>query len=55
MVSYTADENFKYCGLKRLIIEVQWNIEKAYLNNPEQTGAGLRRIHLMTIKADIDV
>lgn len=55
MVSYTNDENFKYCGLKRLIIEVQWNIEKAYLKTPEQQGVGMRRIHLMTIKADIDV
>ncbi|PKL43771.1 MAG: hypothetical protein CVV41_08360 [Candidatus Riflebacteria bacterium HGW-Riflebacteria-1] len=55
MVSYTNDENFKYCGLKRLIIEVQWNIEKAYLKNPDQPGTGQRRIHLMTIKADIDV
>ncbi|MBU1106442.1 MAG: type II secretion system GspH family protein [Candidatus Riflebacteria bacterium] len=55
MVSYTNDENFKYCGLKRLIIEVQWNIEKAYLQDPDQTGVGLRRIHLITIKADIDV
>lgn len=55
LVSYSNDENFKYCGLKRLIIEVQWNIEKAYMKKPEQPGTGLRRIHLMTIKADIDV
>lgn len=55
MVSYTNDENFKYCGLKRLIIEVQWNVEKAFLKSPEQPGTGLKRIHLMTIKADIDV
>lgn len=54
-VSYTNDDNFKYCGLKRLIIEVQWNIEKAYLKNPDQPGTGQRRIHLITIKADIDV
>lgn len=55
LVSYTKDENFKFCGLKRLIIEVQWNIERPFLKNPEQTGTGMRRIHLITLKADIDV
>ncbi len=54
-VNYTANEDFMYCGLKRLIIEVQWNIDKPNLKTPEKTGAGMRRIHLMTIKADIDV
>ncbi|GAB4281352.1 MAG: hypothetical protein Kow0029_26370 [Candidatus Rifleibacteriota bacterium] len=54
-VGYTNDENFKYCGLKRLIIEVQWNIEKPHFKNPDAPGPGLKRIHLMTIKADINV
>lgn len=54
-VAYTANEDFKYCGLKRLIIEVQWNTDKPLLRTPEKTGSGMRRIHLMTIKADIDV
>lgn len=54
-VKYTNDESFKYCGMKRLIIEIQWNIEKPFLKKPEQPGTGLRRIHLMTLKADIDV
>lgn len=54
-VTYTSDENFKYCGMKRLIIEVQWNIEKPFLKTPDQTGTGMRRIHLITLKADIDV
>lgn len=55
VVEYTDDENFKFCGLKRLIIEVQWNIEKSFLKTPDQTGTGMRRIHLITLKADIDV
>jgi type II secretory pathway pseudopilin PulG len=54
-VSYTKDEDFKYCGLKRLIIEIQWNIELPNLKNPEKTGTGMKRIHLMAIKADINV
>ncbi len=54
-VTYTANEDFKYCGLKRLIIEVQWNIDKSNLKTPDTTGSGMRRIHLMTLKADIDV
>ena len=54
-VSYTNNDDFQYCGLKRLIIEVQWNIDKPNLKDPEKTGSGMRRIHLMTIKADIDV
>ncbi len=54
-IHYTNDENFKYCGLKRLIIEVQWNFEKPFLKTPDQTGTGMKRIHLITIKADVDV
>lgn len=55
LVSYTADENFKYCGMKRLIIEVQWNTEKPNMKTPDKPGTGMRRIHLITLKADIDV
>lgn len=54
-VSYTKDDKFRYCGLKRLIIEIQWNVENAHMKDPEKTGPGLKRIHLMTIKADINV
>ena len=54
-VSYTKDENFRYCGMKRLIIEIQWNIEGPHLKNPEKTGTGMKRIHIMTVKADINV
>jgi len=54
-VGYTNNEELKFCGFKRLIVEIQWNIDKPFLKTPEQTGAGMRRIHLMTIKADIDV
>lgn len=54
-VGYTSNDDFQYCGMKRLIIEVQWNIDKPNLKDPEKTGSGMRRIHLMTLKADIDV
>lgn len=54
-VSYSKDDNFRFCALKRLIIEVQWNIELPHMKNPDQTGTGMKRIHLITIKADINV
>ncbi len=54
-VQYTKDDNFRYCGFKRLIIEVQWNIDKPHLKDPEAATKGLKRIHLITIKADINV
>jgi prepilin-type N-terminal cleavage/methylation domain-containing protein len=54
-VDYTDDENVKYCGMKRLIIEIQWNMDLGHLDDPEHQSPGLKRIHLMTLKADINV
>lgn len=54
-ISYTDNEDFKFCGLKRVIIEIQWNLERQNYSNPEAPGPGMRRIHLMTLKANIDV
>lgn len=54
-VSYTNDENFKYCGLKRLIIEIKWNLDKPHLKDPDQPGHGQRKIHLIVLKADVNV
>ncbi|MBF0500909.1 MAG: prepilin-type N-terminal cleavage/methylation domain-containing protein [Candidatus Riflebacteria bacterium] len=52
-VNYTSDEAFAYCTMKRLIIEVQWNLNRPEYSNPKAEDAGTQRIHLMTIKADI--
>lgn len=54
-VDYTDDENVKYCGMKRLIIEIQWNIDLGHLDDPEHQSPGLKRIHLMVLKADVNV
>ncbi len=52
-VNYTTDDRYAYCTMKKLIIEVQWNLEKALYSDPETEGKGCRRIHLMTLKGDI--
>jgi len=43
-----------YCAFKRLIIEVQWNMDRKYWSTPqEETHGNVQRIHLMTIKGDV--
>lgn len=52
-VNYTGDEAFAYCTMKRLVCEVQWNINKNLYAKPETEDPLTQRLHLMTIKADI--
>lgn len=52
-VNYTSDERYAYCTMKKLIIEVQWNLEKPLYSKPDTESKGTRRIHLMTLKGDI--
>lgn len=52
-VNYTGDEAFAYCTMKRLICEVQWNINKNLYSKPEADDPLVQRIHLMTLKADV--
>lgn len=44
-----------YCVLKRLIVEVQWCMDKRYFGNPDVNDpkANIQRIHLMTLKGDV--
>lgn len=52
-VNYTNDEAFAYCTMKRLICEVQWNMNKNLFGRPEAEDPQVQRIHLMTLKADV--
>lgn len=44
-----------YCVLKRLIVEVQWCMDKKYFGDPDtqDVKANIQRIHLMTLKGDV--
>ena len=53
-VPYKVDENMAWCPFKRLIIQVQWNLEPKYYSDPENPKGNTQRIHLMAIKGDID-
>lgn len=53
-VPYDAPEQFTHVPFKKLIVQVQWNLEPRYFSNPEHEGSRIQRVHLMTIKGDID-
>jgi hypothetical protein len=53
-VPYTADDKFAWCTMKKVVVQIQWNLEQKYFKTPEQTEGRVQRIHLMTIKGDID-
>lgn len=53
-VPYNAGEQFSYCTMKKLLIQVQWNLDQKFFSTPEETSGRVQRIHLMTIKGDID-
>jgi hypothetical protein len=49
-----AEEGSAYCPFKRLIVQIQWNLDSKYYKDPENTKGNLQRVHLMAIKGDID-
>ncbi len=51
---YDAGEKFAWCSMKKLVVQVQWNLDQRYFANPEEKNGRIQRIHLMTIKGDID-
>lgn len=53
-VPYQADEKFAYSCMKKLLVQVQWNLDPQYFKTPETNSGRVQRIHLMTLKADID-
>jgi hypothetical protein len=40
--------------MKKLLVQVQWNLEQKYFKTPEESKGRVQRVHLMTIKGDID-
>ncbi len=53
-VPYDASDKFAWCSMKKLLVQVQWNLDQQYFKTPETTEGRVQRLHLMTIKADID-
>ncbi|MBU1108098.1 MAG: hypothetical protein KKB51_15610 [Candidatus Riflebacteria bacterium] len=53
-VPYDTGDKYAWCVMKKLLIQVQWNLDQRYFENPEATDGRVQRIHLMTIKGDID-
>jgi hypothetical protein len=53
-VPYDASARFEYCTMKKLLVQVQWNLEQKYFKTPEESKGRVQRVHLMTIKGDID-
>lgn len=51
---YDVSEKFAWCSMKKLLVQVQWNLDQRYFNKPEEKDGRVQRIHLMTIKGDID-
>ena len=53
-VPYPVEESMAWCPFKRLIVQVQWNLEPKYYSDPENPKGNTQRIHLIAIKGDID-
>jgi hypothetical protein len=52
-VPYDAADEFAHCCMKRLIVQIQWNLDQKLFKKPEEKSGNTQRIHLMTIKGDI--
>lgn len=53
-VPYETEAHLSWCPFKRLVCQVQWNLDPQYYSDPASTKGNIQRIHLMTIKADLD-
>ena len=53
-VPYSAPEDQSYVPMKRLIVQIQWNLNQRYYSQPETDEGQVQRIHLMTLKGNID-
>jgi len=51
---YNVQEPFSHSSMKTLLIQVQWNLDKKYFKTPEKTEGRVQKIHLVTMKGDID-
>ncbi|HNV69888.1 MAG TPA: hypothetical protein PKO06_09335, partial [Candidatus Ozemobacteraceae bacterium] len=53
-VNYTDNEDLAFCAMKKLIIQIQWNLDKSLYRKPDVLDKQTQRIHLMTLKADLN-
>lgn len=51
---YPSQEPFSHCSMKKLLVQVQWNMQAKYFKTPEKDSGKIQRIHLVTLKGDID-
>lgn len=51
---YAVEDSIAWCPFKRLILQIQWNLEPSCYSEPENANGNIQRIHLMAIKGDID-
>ena len=51
---YQAPDDQAHVPMKKLLVQVQWNLDQRYFATPETSEGQVQRIHLMTIKGDID-
>lgn len=52
-VNYAAGDDYVYCTMKRLVVEVQWNIERHLYKDPDAPSPQRQKVHLITLKGDI--
>lgn len=53
-VPYQAPDDQAHVPMKKLLVQVQWNLDQRYFATPETSEGQVQRVHLMTIKGDID-
>jgi hypothetical protein len=53
-VPYDASEQFAWCTMKKILVQVQWNLDQKFFKTPETNEGRVQRVHLMTLKGDID-
>lgn len=51
--SFAAAPENEYSCMKRLLIEVQWNLDRPNFGKPDVTTGNVQRVHLITLKGDI--
>lgn len=53
-VPYQAPDDQAHVPVKKLLVQIQWNLDQRYFATPETSEGQVQRIHLMTIKGGID-
>ncbi|MGM0598471.1 MAG: type IV pilus modification PilV family protein [Candidatus Rifleibacteriota bacterium] len=53
-VPYDTSEQFAWCTMKKVLVQVQWNLDQKFFKTPGTDEGRVQRVHLMTLKGDID-